>query len=130
MCQKALEEAKGDLNKAREILRKKGAEIAEKKAERQTGQGAIFTYVHHNRKIGAMVSLLCETDFVALNEDFKQLGNDIAMQVASIDPEDSKALLESSFIKDQNTTIEQLVKDNILKLGENITIGKFMCYRI
>jgi elongation factor Ts len=130
MCQKALEEAKGDLVKARDILRKKGAEVAEKKADRETSEGAIFTYIHHNKKIGSMVSLWCETDFVARNSDFQQLGNEIAMQVASTNPKDIKELMTSPFIKDPKTTIEQLVKDNILKLGENMSIGNFIRYEI
>lgn len=130
MCQKALEEAKGNLDKARDILKKKGAEVAEKKADRETSQGAIFTYVHHNKKIGAMVTLLCETDFVAINSDFQQLGNEIAMQVASTEPKDIAELMSSPFIKDPKLTIEQLVKDNILKLGENISIKEFVRYAI
>jgi hypothetical protein len=76
MCTQALNEAKGDMAKARELLKQKGAEVAAKKAERETGQGAIFTYVHHNKRIGAMATVLCETDFVAMNDDFKKL-NDV-----------------------------------------------------
>lgn len=77
-----------------------------------------------------MIMLLCETDFVAINSDFQQLGNEIAMQVASTDPKDVAGLLNSPFIKDPKLSIEQLVKDNILKLGENISIKDFVRYSI
>ncbi len=125
MCSQALKDANGDIAKAREFLKKKGAEVAEKKSGRETGQGAVFTYIHHNKKIGAMVTVMCETDFVAMNEDFQKLGNDIAMHIASIAPENKEALMSSSFIKDPSLTIEQLIKNEILKIGENITIGEF-----
>ena len=130
MCQKALEEAQGDIKKAITLLRKKGAEVAAKKANRTTGQGAIFTYIHHNKKIGAMIALNCETDFVAINEGFQKLGNDIAMQIASTDPQNINDLMGSPFIKDPKTTIEELIKDNILKIGENIAVGNFVRYEI
>lgn len=130
VCKKALDEAKGDLDKAREILKKKGAEVAAKKADRETSQGAIFTYVHHNKKIGAMVTINCETDFVAMNDAFQALGNDIAMHIASVNPENNKDLLDSPFIKNPKTTIGDLLKEQILKLGENLSIGDFVRYEI
>lgn len=130
MCTQALADASGDMTKARELLKKKGAEVAEKKAERETSQGAIFTYVHHNKRIGAMATILCETDFVAMNDDFKKLGNDIAMHIASTNPENKEALLTGAFIKDPSLTIEQLIKNEILKIGENITLGEFVRFEI
>jgi elongation factor Ts len=130
MCTQALNEAKGDMGKARELLKQKGAEVAAKKAERETGQGAIFTYVHHNKRIGAMATVLCETDFVAMNDDFKKLGNDIAMHIASINPGDKEVLLSSPFVKDPSVTVEQLIKNEILKIGENITLGEFVRFEI
>lgn len=130
MCTTALQDAQGDMQKARELLKQKGAEVAQKKAERETGQGSIFTYVHHNKRLGAMVTLLCETDFVAMNTDFQQLGNDIAMHIASIRPNDKDELLASSFIKDPSLTIEELIKNSILKIGENIAVGEFVRFEI
>lgn len=130
LCKSALDEAKGDLEKAREILKRKGAEVAVKKADRATDQGSISTYVHHNQKIGAMIVLLCETDFVAKNEGFQELGAGIAMQVASINPQDKEALLQSAFIKDPSKTIDELIKEQILKLGENIILGEFSRFEI
>ncbi|MBU1032496.1 MAG: translation elongation factor Ts [Patescibacteria group bacterium] len=82
----ALEEAGGDMDKAIDILKKKGAAKAAKRGERKTAEGVVACYIHHTNKLGAMVELQCETDFVALNEDFRQLANDIAMQVAAMDP--------------------------------------------
>jgi len=86
-CKKALQEAGGDIEKAVEILRKKGAAKAAKKAERATAEGIVVSYIHAGGKVGALVELNCETDFVARTEDFKQLGHEIAMQVAAMAPE-------------------------------------------
>ncbi|SMO51297.1 elongation factor Ts [Balnearium lithotrophicum] len=86
-CKKALQEAGGDIEKAVEILRKKGAAKAAKKADRATAEGIVVSYIHAGGKVGALVELSCETDFVARTEDFKQLGHEIAMQVAAMSPE-------------------------------------------
>ncbi|WP_456341469.1 translation elongation factor Ts [Thermovibrio sp.] len=86
-CKKALVEAGGDIEKAVEILRKKGAAKAAKKAERATAEGAVFSYIHGGGKVGVLVELNCETDFVARNETFKELGHEIAMQIAAMSPE-------------------------------------------
>lgn len=85
-CKKALEEAEGDPEKAKTVLSKKGREVADKKAERELGAGAVRAYVHNSYEVGAMVLLSCETDFVARNEEFSQLAYDIAMQVAATNP--------------------------------------------
>jgi elongation factor Ts len=130
LCTQALKEAEGDMVKARELLKKKGAEVAEKKSDRETDQGAVFTYIHHNKRIGSMVAIHCETDFVAMNTDFQKLGNDIAMHIASIAPANKEELLKSPFIKDPSTSIEQLIKNDILKIGENITLGEFTRFEI
>ena len=130
VCRDALDEAKGDMDKARKILTKKGAEVAKKKGGRETGQGRVFTYVHHNGKIAGVVILLCETDFVAKNESFQKLDNDIAMQIASADPQSSDALTSDPFIKDPDKTIGDLIKSLVLKLGENISIGDFKRFEV
>jgi elongation factor Ts len=90
-CKNALEEAKGDMKKAEEILRKKGFEKAAKKSDRETGQGLVESYVHQTGKVGVLVSLLCETDFVARTDEFKSLAHEVAMQVAAMNPKDTKA---------------------------------------
>ncbi|OGK14946.1 translation elongation factor Ts [Candidatus Roizmanbacteria bacterium RIFCSPHIGHO2_01_FULL_39_12b] len=124
-CFKALTQAKGDLTQAKGLLKEWGVNFAEKKSEREAHEGRVFTYVHHNRKIGSMVEVMCETDFVAKNEEFMTLGADIAMQIASTAPQSRDELMKSEFIKDTSTTIENHIKQFIFKLGENITIGRF-----
>ncbi len=85
-CKKAIEEANGDLEKAREILKKRGAAVAAKKAEREAGMGIIEAYVHSNKKLGVMLQLACETDFVSLSDDFQNLAHEICLQIASMRP--------------------------------------------
>ena len=124
-CRQALEDANGDYKKALELLKAKAAEKAEKKADRDTGEGIIDAYIHQNGKVGAMVQLLCETDFVARTEEFKNLAHALAMQVTAMDPKDVAELLTQEYIKDAGLTIEQMVKEAIQKTGENIVIKKF-----
>jgi elongation factor Ts len=153
-CKKALDEAKGDLNQANEWLKKRGLEIAAKKATRAANQGRIEAYVHTGNKIGVLLEVNCETDFVARNEDFARLCKDVAMQVAASDPKfvrpedapadelkdlDDKAkndylksacLLRQPFIKDPSQTIQDHVTAAVAKIGENIIIRRFMRYKI
>lgn len=124
-CKKALEEAKGDIKKAEEILRKQGYDKAAKKADRETGQGLVSSYVHQNGKIGVLISLLCETDFVARTDEFKNLGHEIAMQIAAMNPKDTDSLLKQEYIRDGSRSIDDLVKETIAKLGENIKVKDF-----
>ncbi|MBI4091928.1 MAG: elongation factor Ts [Candidatus Levybacteria bacterium] len=125
----ALEEAKGDLKKAEEILKKKGFERASKKADRATRAGLIEAYVHQGR-VGALVEVACETDFVARTDEFKTLTHEIAMQVASMNPKDSSALLSQEYIRDPSKTIGDLIKEAIAKLGENIIVGRFSRFEL
>ncbi len=124
-CRKALEESNNDYKKALELLKKRGAEIAEKKADRQTSEGLIESYVHGNGKIGVIVAVLCETDFVARTDDFKKLAHEIAMQISAMNPKDVKTLLKQEYIRDNSVTIEELIKQTIGKLGENIQVREF-----
>lgn len=128
-CRQALEESNGDYDKALKILKAKAEKTAAKKADRETGQGIIETYVHGG-KIGVMVMLLCETDFVARTDEFKHLGHEIAMQVAAMDPKDPAELLKQEYIKDASVTIESMVKEAIQKTGENIIVKKFERFAI
>jgi len=121
---KVLEEVKGNDKKAFEILKKEGFEKAAKKQDRQTTQGIIETYVHHSGKVASLVELFCETDFVARNELFKNLAHDLALQVASLAAKDTKELAVQEFIKDPAKKVEDLVKEVIVKTGENIRIGR------
>ncbi len=121
---KVLEEVKGDEKKAFDILQKEGFEKAETKGHRATAEGRVFSYIHHNGKIGVLVELLCETDFVGRNELFQELGRNIALQVSFSNPKDAKDLEGQEFIKDPSKKIIDLVKEVIAKTGENIKIGK------
>jgi len=124
-CRKALEETKNDYKKALGWLKKRGIEKAEKKADRETSQGLVESYIHQNGKVGALVEVLCETDFVARTDEFKNLCHEIAMQVAAMNPKDVATLLKQDYIRDGSVTIEQLVKQTIGTLGENIVIKSF-----
>ncbi len=123
-CSKALADAKGDMKKAEDILIKAGAAKLEKKKDRDTNSGIIGTY-SHGGKIGVILEILCETDFVAKNETFKSLAHDIAMQIAAMNPKDVKELMKQNFIKDESKTIDDLLNFGISKLGENMKISRF-----
>jgi elongation factor Ts len=144
-CKAALEEASGDLDRAAEILQAKGIADAEKRAGRETGQGVIECYIHGGGRLGAMVEVNCETDFVARTDDFKQLARDLAMQVVAYSPlsiseEDlpegaegdpkELCLLRQPFVKDESRTIDDLIKDVIAKTGENIRVRRFERYEL
>lgn len=119
---KALTESNGDSKKAKEWLEKKGMKRAEDKAERETEAGYVFAYVHFNGKVGSLVKLACETDFVAKTEDFQRLGKEIAMQVASMKPESVEDLLKQDYLRDSSKTIEAMIKLISGKTGENIRV--------
>lgn len=174
-CKKALEESQGDSKKALEILRKKGEMKAGERAKRSTSEGIVSSYIHTNKKIGVLVALGCETDFVAKNEDFMNLGQDIAMHVAALNPQylrpedvsieimekereiwkeqlknegkpekiwenimegkekkfrEGEALLTQPFVKNPEITIEKLINEHIIKLGENIKVLKFIRFSL
>ncbi len=123
-CREALEESHGDLQKAKEVLQKKGLDKAASKGEREVKAGVVEVY-SHGGKVGVLVELLCETDFVAKTEDFKTLAHEIALQVASMKPESVGDLLQQEYIRDGSQKIDTLVKSAVAKLGENIQIGRF-----
>lgn len=127
---RALDEANGDEKKALEWLKKRASEIAAKKADRETGEGLIEAYIHGAGKVGVLVELLCETDFVAKTDEFKHLAKEVAMQVAAMNPENVDSLLKQEYIRDGSQTIEQLVKGIIGKLGENITVKRFARFEL
>lgn len=134
-CQKALNAANGDYEQAKEWLKRNSIARAEKKSDRQTSEGVVVSYIHGNGKIGSLVKLLCETDFVARNPEFKELGRELAMQVAAMKPKENQQvntewLLAQSYIKDPNTIVEHLIKEKVSKLGENITIGDIARFEI
>jgi elongation factor Ts len=127
---RALDAANGDEKKALEWLKKRASEIAAKKADRETGEGLIEAYIHGGGKVGVLIELLCETDFVAKTDEFKHLAKEVAMQVAAMNPKDVETLLKQEYIRDSSQTIEQFVKSVIGKLGENITIKRFTRFEL
>ena len=129
-CRKALEEASNDYKKALEILRKNGLEKAAKKAERETKQGLVGSYIHQNGRVGALVEILCETDFVSRTDEFKNLVHEIGMQIAAMNPKDVTDLLKEEYIRDPKKTIDVLVKEAIAKTGENIVVKRFQRFEI
>ena len=139
-CKRALQESEGDPDKAEEILREQGVAIAAKKASRVTNEGLIESYIHSGGRIGAIIEVNCETDFVARTAEFKGLAHDLAMQVAAMSPlyvdnedipEDTEAnsqeecLMQQPFIKDPTKTVRDLVNESVGKLGENVRVRKF-----
>ena len=174
-CKNALKETSGDIEEAVTFLRKKGLAKAEKKADRETSEGTICSYVHPGSKIGVLAQLLCETDFVASTPDYQQLAKDICMHIAASKPKfvsrdevtedvlakekeiyaaqaresgkpekiidkivtgkmdkfyEENCLLEQKFIKDTDCTIQELIKQKIAVLGENIMVGNFCRFEI
>lgn len=174
-CKKALEEGKGDLEKAKEILKKWGEDVAQKKSMRLTSSGIIGDYVHSNKKIGVLIELRCETDFVARNDAFQALAHEIAMHIAAFSPfyvseeeidpaviekekeiykeqfaktnkplevlekmlegklskfKESICLLSQPFVKDEKRKVRDVINETIAKLGENISVKKFIRFEI
>ena len=125
LVHKALIEADGKIETALEILKKSGVEASAKKSKRETGEGLIFSYIHSNGKIGVLLKLLCETDFVARNEEFKELGHELAMHIAATNPKNIEDLLTENYIRDQNITVDSFIKNYITKTGENIRVSEF-----
>lgn len=129
-CHKALEEMRGDEKAALEYLRKKGLEIAEKKSDREVKQGIIESYSHNAGKVVSIVELLCETDFVARNEEFKALAHELAMQVAAMKPKSVEELLEQEYIRDSSKKIQDLLNGIIAKIRENIKINRIARFEL
>jgi elongation factor Ts len=144
-CKKALEETGGDLEKAKEILRQRGIAIAEKKAAQETRQGLVEAYIHADGRLGALVELNCQTDFVARTDGFRALAHDLAMQVAATNPQhiapeelpagsdgdpEELCLLVQPFIRDPSRTIQDLINDTIAKTGENIRVRRFARFHL
>jgi len=144
-CKKALEQTGGELDKAKEILRQRGIAIAEKKATQETRQGLVEAYIHPDGRLGALVELNCQTDFVARTDDFRALAHELAMQVAATDPQhiapeelpagsdgnpEELCLLTQPFIRDPGRTIQDLINDTIAKTGENIRVRRFARFHL
>lgn len=128
-CQRALKESQGDLEKALEILKNFYKEFSLKK-DKETKAGIIDVYLHPNKKIGVLVQLECESDFVAKNPDFLNLAHEISLQIAATDPKNVKVLLEQNWIKDESRKVLELLQEAALKFGEKILVKKFTRYEL
>lgn len=128
-CKKALDESGGDFEKAKKVLMTNAQAIAEKKAQRSANQGLIEAYVHA-AKIGVMLELACESDFVARNQEFKELAHDFAMQIASMNPKNIDELMAQNFIRDESKTMKNLLQEKTAKIGENIQLKRFVRYEL
>ena len=144
-AKRALEEANGDMEQAAAILRERGLAAAAKRAERETSQGVVDTYIHAGGRIGALVEVNCETDFVANTDEFRDRVHEVAMQVAAMNPavvsaderepgleggDDEVALLSQPWVKDASKTIGELVHDSMAKTGENIRVRRFARFEL
>lgn len=129
-CKKALEEAGGDIEKAKEILRKRGVISAQKKAEKTTEEGIIESYIHSNGRIGVLIDLRCETDFVARSEEFRKLAHELCLQIAATSSQEKNSFLSEPWIRDESKTVKDLISEYIAKLGENIVVKRFVRYEI
>lgn len=123
-CREALAETSSDMEAAQDILKKRGLDKASAKSGREVTCGVVETYSHVGR-VGVVVEVLCETDFVAKTPDFKFLAHEIALQISAMNPENLTELLSQEYIRDTSVSVEDLVKSVVAKLGENIQIGKF-----
>lgn len=128
-CKKALDEAKGSLEGAKDILKQWGKDLASKKSDRSTGQGKIESYIHANGKIGVLIELRCETDFVANSQDFKNLAHELCLQIAAMG-DDQETILASPWIKNSSKTVKDLINEVVAKVGENIVLGKAVRFQI
>ncbi len=122
---KALEEARGDQAKAKEILKKKGLEKVAKRADKETAAGRVYAYVHNGGQVGAMIAVYSETDFVARSEEFEKLCKELCLQIASMKPENLKELLKQAYIRDPKKTVEELVQEYSAKFKEKIVVKVF-----
>ena len=127
---KAIDESGEDETKALETLQRLGVLMAAKKASREVKEGVISTYIHSTKKLGVMVELLCETDFVARNSEFQALAYDLALHIAALKPADLEELLGQEFVKDPSKTIRDIINQSVAKLGENIQVGHFTIFEI
>jgi elongation factor Ts len=126
-CRKALIEANGDFEAAKKIIYEKGLSKVEKRAGREAGAGLVHSYVHNDR-IGVLVDVRAETDFVVRSEPFQKLAHELAMQISAMAPKDVAELLSQPYIKDESKTMKDVVNDVIAKVGENVVVKQF--YRI
>ena len=143
---RALDDAEGDFERARELLRERGIAAAAKRSDRTTSQGIVESYIHGEGRIGVLVEINCETDFVARTDDFRALARDVAMQVAAMSPaglapedvgedvpegeREQVALLTQAFVKDPSQSVQQRIEETIASTGENIRVTRFARFEL
>lgn len=123
-CKKALEDAKGDFDQAKALVHERGLVKVEKRSGRETGAGLIESYVH-NERIGVILDMRAETDFVVRSDPFRQLAKELVLQISASEAQTVEELLKEPYIRDDSKTVEDLVNDVIAKVGENVRINKF-----
>jgi len=129
ICKHALDDAAGDLDKAIALIKERGFAKAAEKASRETKAGLVKAYVHNDR-VGTLLELNCETDFVARSDSFRELAHNLAMQIVAMNPKNMDELLAQPYIKDESVVINDLLKEVILKTGENVKVGRFTRYEL
>lgn len=128
-CKKALDDAKGNLDAAIKLINERGLLKAEKKQSRTAGAGFIKSFIHNDR-VGVLLELRAETDFVVRSEPFRELAHELGMQIAAMNPETSEALLKQPYIKDESITVDAMIKGVVAKVGENIVVARFCRYEL
>jgi elongation factor Ts len=129
-CKRALEDAKGDYDKAKALLRERGLASVAKKSGREAKEGVVASYIHAGGRIGALVEVASETDFVARGEDFQKLAQEIAMQVAAMGPKSVDELYAQAYIRDASKTIKDLVTTLAASVGENLSVRRFQRFAL
>jgi elongation factor Ts len=129
-AKKALADSQGDYERAKQLIAEKGLARAEKRADRETKQGIIYSYIHGNGSVGVLLELNCETSFVAQTDEFKALAHEIALQIAAMKPETLNELLSQDYIRDGSKKIDDLIKELVGKTGENVVLNRFKRYEL
>ncbi len=129
-CKRALEDSDGDYDKARRLLKERGLEKLAKKSDREANEGVVAAYIHAGGRVGAMVELSSETDFVSRGDDFKKLAQEVAMQVAAMAPKSVDELLAQAYIRDASKTVKDVVTTLASSVGENVSVKRFQRFAL
>ena len=129
-CKRALEDAQGDFEKAKGILKERGLASLKKKSGREAKEGTVASYIHAGGRVGAIVEIASETDFVSRSPEFQKLAQEVAMHVAAMDPKDLDALLAQAYIRDASKTVNDLVTTLAASVGENVSIRRFQRFAL
>ncbi|MEY4731125.1 MAG: hypothetical protein RL681_71, partial [Candidatus Parcubacteria bacterium] len=128
-CKRALQDAEGNFESAKKLIQERGLAKVEKRADRETGAGLIKAYIH-NERIGVLLDVRAETDFVVRSEPFKELAQELVMQIAAMEPKTVEELLEQPYVRDESRKVNSLVQDVIARVGENVRVNRFVRYEV